>query len=299
MKTPVGLLIAAFVLGACASPVPPSDQDLIEAWRPIVKGARLHHVHLNVTDRREAIAYYLRHVDARAETFAGEDAVWVQRSWILFNEVKERPAPSAGTGINHIGWGAPDPRAEFERQKALGATFDPEITDIGVGLGGRAKTDFSFMYLIGPNGEIIELNTDEDDNFGHIHFYNRQPFTASGWYGNMFGLVESDPVFPGHATHYGIGDRMSRRHFGNVNTIFSLERGEAEIKPTTGTVIDHIGIAVPNLDAAMAAIKPYNVTILAQPATGGPGWRHAFIEGPDRVAIELIEDHTPQPKITD
>lgn len=299
MKTPTGLLIAAYVLGACASPVPPSDQDLIEAWRPIVKGARLHHVHLNVTDRREAIAYYLKHVDARAETFAGEDAIWVQRSWILFNEVKEKPAPSAGTGINHIGWGAPDPRAEFERQKALGATFDPEITDIGVGLGGRAKTDFSFMYLIGPNGEIIELNTDEDDNFGHIHFYNRQPHTASGWYGNMFGLIDSDPVFPGSAAPTGIGDRMSRRHFGNVNTIFSLERGEAEIKPTTGTVIDHIGIAVPNLDAAMAAIKPYNVTILAQPATGGPGWRHAFIEGPDRVAIELIEDHTPQPKITD
>ncbi|HOZ27214.1 MAG TPA: VOC family protein [Hyphomonadaceae bacterium] len=299
MKTPASFLVAALMLGACASPVPPSDQDLIEAWRPIIKGARLHHVHLNVTDRKEAIAYYLKHVDARAETFAGEDAIWVQRSWILFNEVKEKPAPSAGTGINHIGWGAPDPRAEFERQKALGATFDPEITDIGVGLGGPTKKAFSFMYLIGPNGEIIELNTDEDDNFGHIHFYNRQPHTASDWYGNMFGLAESNPVFPGQAAHYGIGDRMSRRHFGNVNTIFSLERGEAEIKPTTGTVIDHIGISVPNLDAAMAAIKPYNVTILAQPATGGPGWRHAFIEGPDRVAIELIQDHTPQPKITD
>ena len=299
MKTPVSLVIAAFVLGACASPAPPSDQDLIEAWRPIIKGARLHHVHLNVTDRKEAIAYYLKHVDAKAETFAGEDAVWVQRSWILFNEVKEKPAPSAGTGINHMGWGAPDPRAEFERQKALGATFDPEIKDIGVGLGGPAAKDFSFMYIIGPNGEIIELNTDEDDNFGHIHFYNRQPHTASGWYGNVFGMVESDPVFPGHAAHHGIGDRMSRRHFGNVNAIFSLERGEAEIKPTTGTVIDHIGISVPDLDAAMAAIKPYNVTVLAQPATGGPGWRHAFIEGPDRVAIELIEDRTPQPKITD
>ena len=301
MKTPACFAFAALILSACASDAPPpSDQDLIEAWRPIIKGARLHHVHLNVTDRKEAIAFYLKHVDVIATKFAGtEDAVWAQRSWILFNEVKERPAPSAGTGINHMGWGAPEPRAEFERQKALGATFDPEIRDIGVGLGGPAAKDFSFMYIIGPNGEIIELNTDEDDNFGHIHFYSRTPFTTSDWYGNMFGLTDSDPVFPGYAAHYGMGDRMSRRHFGNVNTIFSLERSGAEIKPTTGTVIDHIGISVPNLDAAMAAIKPYNVTILAQPATGGPGWRHAFIEGPDRVAIELIEDHTPQPKITD
>lgn len=301
MKTPACLAIAALILSACASDAPPpSDQDLIEAWRPIIKGARLHHVHLNVTDRKEAIAFYLKHVDVTPARFAGtEDAVWAQRSWILFNEVKDRPPPSAGTGINHMGWGAPDPYAEFARQKALGATFDPEIRDIGVGLGGPSAKDFSFMYIIGPNGEIIELNTDEDDNFGHIHFYSHKPFTTSDWYGNMFGLTDSNPVFPGYAAHYGMGDRMSRRHFGNINTIFSLQRGEAEIKPTSGTVIDHIGISVPDLDAAMAAMKPYNITVLAQPAAGGPGWRNAFIEGPERVAIELIEDHTPQPKITD
>lgn len=300
MKTPAGLAIAALMLGACAAAPPPSDQDQIEAWRPIIKGAQLHHVHLNVTDRKAAIAYYLKHVDARAEKFAGaEDAVWVQRSWLLFTEVKERPAPSEGTAINHMGWGAPDAHAEFARQKALGATFDTEIKDIGVGLGGPSAKDFSFMYIIGPNGEIIELNTDEDDNFGHIHFYSRQPQTASAWWGNMFGLTESNPVFPGYAAPFGMADRMSRRHFGNVNTIFSTERGEAEIKPTTGTVIDHVGISVPNLDAALAAIKPYNITILAPPAAGGPGWRHAFIEGPDRISIELIEDHTTKPQITD
>ena len=302
MKTPASLVMVAALLGACASApdVPPSDQDRIEAWRPLIKGAKLHHVHHNVTDRQEAIAYYLKHVDTRAEKFAGtEDAIWVQRSWLLFNEVAERPPSSEGTGIHHIGWGAPDAAAEFARQKALGATFDPEITDIGLGLGGPSAKAFSFMYIIGPNGEIIELNTDEDDNFGHIHFYSRQPHTTSGWYGNMFGLAESDPVFPGQAAHFGIGDRMARRHFGNVNTIFSGVRGEAEFKPTTSTVIDHIGISVPNLETALAAIRPYNITVLAEPKTGGPGWRHAFIEGPDRVAIELIEDRTAQPKITD
>ena len=65
--------------------------------------------------------------------------------------------------------------------EAQGAQFDPGLRDIGVGLGGPNAKDFSFMYIIGPNGEIIELNTDEDDNFGHIHFYSKQPFTTSGW----------------------------------------------------------------------------------------------------------------------
>lgn len=106
-------------------------------------------------------------------------------------------------------------------------------------------------------------------------------------------------MFAGYAAPFGMGDRMSRKHFGNVNTIFSMVRGEAEMKPTAGSVIDHIGISVPNLDAALAAIKPYNIKILAAPAAGGPGWRHAFIEGPDLVSIELIEDHTAQPQITD
>ena len=71
------------------------------------------------------------------------------------------------------------------------------------------------------------------------------------------------------------------------------------MKSTRGTVFDHIAISVPNLDIALAALKPYNITMLAEPAAGGPGWRHAFIEGPDRIAIELIEDNTPRPKITD
>ncbi len=114
MKTPASLVMAAAVLGACASApdAPPSDQDRIEAWRPLIKGAKLHHVHLNVTDRQEAIAYYLKHVDGRAEKFAGtEDAIWVQRSWLLFNEVAERPPSSEGTGIHHIGWGTTDAAA--------------------------------------------------------------------------------------------------------------------------------------------------------------------------------------------
>jgi len=299
MKFLTGFILASLALGGCVSADPPSAQDQAEAWRPIIKGAHFHHVHLNVTDRKAAIAYYVKHFDAKADVFAGtEDAVWTQRSWLLFNEVAEKPPSSEGTAINHIGWGALDAHAEFERQKTLGADFNTTIRNIGGGLGARDPAEFAFMYLNGPNGELIELNTDPDDNFSHIHFFGRQPHTTSMWYANLFGLTESPPVLSYYIAPVGT-EQMSRRFLDNVNTIFALSPAGSEMKSTRGTVFDHIAISVPNLDVALAALKPYNITMLAQPAAGGPGWRHAFIEGPDRIAIELIEDNTPRPKITD
>lgn len=298
MKTLAALALAIVALGACASDAPPTLQAQAEAWRPIIKGAHFHHVHLNVTDRKAAIAFYEKHFDAKAEVFAGtEDAVWVQRSWLLFNEVSERPPSSEGTAINHMGWSTPDAHAEFARQKMLDAPFNTEIRNIGGGLGARDPSEFAFMYLEGPNGELIEINTGEDNNFGHIHFFGRQPHTASLWYANMFGLTDAPPVFPYHVAPAGT-ERMSRRLIDNVSTIFSSRQGEDEMKPTRGTVFDHIAISVPDLDVALTAIEPYGVPVLAGPAIGGPGWRHAFIEGPDRIAIELIEDRTRQPQIT-
>jgi 4-hydroxyphenylpyruvate dioxygenase-like putative hemolysin len=72
-----------------------------------------------------------------------------------------------------------------------------------------------------------------------------------------------------------------------------------ELAPTRGRVIDHIGFAVDDLDAAIAHMKAAGVKVTAEPVARGQ-IKFAFIEGPDQVAIELIEDHSPQPaKIAD
>ena len=71
--------------------------------------------------------------------------------------------------------------------------------------------------------------------------------------------------------------------------------GINEIQPSRGTVNDHIGFSVPNLDEALKVFRANGVKITAEPVNVPGKLRYAFIEGPDKIAIELIEDHTDQP----
>lgn len=282
---------------AAAAKTPPSAEDAARKWGPIIPGAHFHHIHLNVRDRKAAIDFYVKHFKAIPAKYAGEDAVWVQRSWILFNEVKDAPPPSAGSAIDHFGWGAPNAPAEFQRQKAMGASFQTELRDISVGLGGQPG-QFYFMYVKGPDGAIIELNTDGDDNFGHIHMNSADAIATGAWYRNMFGLADAPPYFPHLVVQTGSG-RTSRQFFDNVNMIINPARPNTQFRSTRGTVTDHIAVSVPNLAQAMTAVRAHQIPVLEEPSDGpGKAYRHAFIEGPDKMAVELIEDHTGHPPIT-
>src|SRR5215203_3046523 len=81
-----------------------------------------HHVHLNSTDPQAAIEFYTTHLSGEKAKFDGDDAVWTQKSWLLFNKVKQQPSYEAVSPLFHIGWGAEDMKAEFIRQINLGTT---------------------------------------------------------------------------------------------------------------------------------------------------------------------------------
>lgn len=293
--------ILALALGAAPlsalSQAPPSAQDLAKAVGPIVAGAHFHHVHLNVKDRAAELAFYPRHFKARVARFADtEDAIWTQRSWILFNLVGTDPEPQAGTAISHFGFGAPDAKAEFARQQKLGATFMTELTDISRGLGGEPE-QFQFMYVRGPGGEQIEINTDPDSNFGHVHLSSADPLATGAWYRNMFGFTEAPPYFPHLVVQTGSG-RTSRQFFDNVNFIVAAARPDATFRSSANSIVDHIAVSVPNLDAALAAVRTRRVPVVRDAASGPKNaFRHAFIEGPDKILIELIEDKSTSPPL--
>ena len=63
-------------------------------------------------------------------------------------------------------------------------------------------------------------------------------------------------------------------------------------EPTKGRVVDHIGLSVDQLDPALARLKDEGVTITdpARSVLGGK-IKFAFIEGPDKMRIEVIEGH--------
>ena len=57
---------------------------------------------------------------------------------------------------------------------------------------------------------------------------------------------------------------------------------------TRGHLMDHIALAVTDLDAWIAKLRAGNVTLLEQVYTVGD-LRAVMIEGPSKEAIELIE----------
>lgn len=277
--------------------------------KPLIAGAHWHHVHINSVDPDKSIAYYGRHFNAEAARFAGDNAVKTQNSWLLFDKVDQPASIKMTSAIWHIGWGAPDPQAEFERQKALGNTIFTPLTDISRGLAAYGVSSFFFMYVASPDRTLIELNTAPTNEFGHLHLFSADPRTASEFYVRFFGATPKS-LGPGDqptrlqtaGAGFQIGSSWSLQ-LDNVNIIISPVasaqrdfaddwKGLTELQSPRGGVNDHIGISVSNLDRAIATFSAQGVPVLQQPATLAPNIRHAFVEGPDRIAIELIEDRS-------
>jgi catechol 2,3-dioxygenase-like lactoylglutathione lyase family enzyme len=257
--------------------------------------AHFHHVHLNATDPAAAVEFYTSRFKARKESFAGlGDAVWTGDSWLLFTKVDAPPPSELLSGIWHIGWGAQDMQSTYQQQLAKGTRFATPITDISDMVGGNRP--FFYAYVDGPDHALIELNTARHDNFGHVHLFSADPPAAGAWYAKHFG-------FRSFA-------RTEKRIYRNVQIapaafvtadhvsmiIYPVEYRGGGFVSTRGRVIDHLGFSVDDLDATLARVRSDRVNVTAQPRSVADGRiRSAFIEGPDQVAIELIQDSTTRP----
>jgi catechol 2,3-dioxygenase-like lactoylglutathione lyase family enzyme len=68
-------------------------------------------------------------------------------------------------------------------------------------------------------------------------------------------------------------------------------KGREDFDSTQGHTTDHIGFGVDKLDETLARLKADGVKITDQPrAIAGTKVRSAFIEGPDHLRIELVEE---------
>ena len=288
-------LCAAFVAAVAAQPPSPTP-----AAEPLV---HFHHLHLNTTDPEAAIVFYTKHFNCERAKFAGViDAVWTQKSWILFNKVDQPPPAEILSTIWHFGWGAPDMRKEYQRQLDMGAKFETPITDISdIGGNTGAHGLFYFAYVESPDHALIELNTSRNDRFGHIHLLSADPVATAEWYAKHFGIAN---------VHYQREKRMYRGvqigpsasfTIDNVNVIIypegyakdawpKLWADRTGFEPTKGRAVDHIGLSVDKLDSTLERLKSEGITVTDPPKSVlGGKVRFAFIEGPDRMRIELVE----------
>jgi catechol 2,3-dioxygenase-like lactoylglutathione lyase family enzyme len=290
------LLIASLM----AMPQQPSQQP------PQVQLAHFHHLHLNATDPDAAIEFYAKHFDSEKGKFGGTmNALWTQKSWILFNHVKQPPQSDVVSAVYHMGWGAEDMKAEYQRQLDLGAKFETPLTGgadlFGNGNPGRAY----FAYVDGPDHALIELNTTNNHVFQHIHMLSADPIATAQWYMKEFGGLQGFGSGPNQERRVVNGLQvfpMTSVRIDNINFIwfpkeFASEGvykkqwvGRSDFASPRGRVIDHFAFSVDNLDQALTRLTSDGVKILERPhKILGGRLKSAFIQGPDNIQIELVD----------
>jgi catechol 2,3-dioxygenase-like lactoylglutathione lyase family enzyme len=266
-----------------------------------VPDAHFHHLHLNATDPKADIEFYTAKFDSEKASFKGLiDAVWAQKSWMLFQKVPNAPPSEVVSPIWHFGWGAEDMNATYKKQLESGTTFATPLTDISDIGGGTTMGIFFYAYVLGPDSALIELNTSQNHQFGHLHLLSANPVAAGEWYAKHFGVKPRASAQVHMYRDVQIGPSSSFM-MDNVNVIiFPMEyaisshmpgwEDRKTFEPTKGRVVDHIGISVENLDDAIARLRKEGVTITDEPKSiAGGKVKFAFIEGPDRIRIEIIE----------
>jgi catechol 2,3-dioxygenase-like lactoylglutathione lyase family enzyme len=274
---------------------------LVCAARAADAQTHFHHAHLNSTDPAAAIDFYTTHLSGEKATFDGKDAVWTQKSWLLVTKVKQAPPSEIVSPLFHIGWGAEDMKAEFERQITLGTTFQTVLTD-GVELFGAGTRDRNFfMYLDGPDHVTIEVQSAMHHDFMHVHLFSDDPVAAAAWYQQHLGIatrtkLETVRAFRGIPTGPSASMQLDNVTFwiyptAHAKALYGGQwKGRAGFATNRGRALDHVAVSVDNLDDTLARLTREGVTILSRPRRAN-GLRSAFIEAPDKMELELVEGH--------
>jgi len=274
--------------------------------------AHFHHLHLNTTDPQAAIEFYTSRLESEKRKFAGvQDAVYAHKSWLLFTQVPSPPKSEISSGIWHMGWGGGDDMKDtYQKQLDRGTSFATPITDISDqcdGKGGNGR--FYFAYIDAPDHALIELNTTAASNryFGHVHLLSEDPIAAGEWYVKEFGLTRRGSGAPSREVRYRCGRQTGPSvslmmddvsviiyPIGNAKAAFpEVWKGRDQIESSEGHAIDHLGFSVDDLDRMLERLKGDGVKVIGEVrSVAGGKVRYAFIEGPDRVRIEVLEDRT-------
>jgi lactoylglutathione lyase len=119
----------------------------------------------------------------------------------------------------------------------------------------------------------------------HVHLRSPDPEATARWYQEMLSAEVIRTPQPDGST------RIDLMLGGSQKVFLAPVRAEgaqpAPDAPYLG--LEHIGLTVPDIDAATAELKRKGVRFTLDPTTPRPGVRIAFLRGPENVSIELIQ----------
>ena len=122
-------------------------------------------------------------------------------------------------------------------------------------------------------------------SYDHIHLRTRDPQATMAFYEKMFDAKRVEFVQSNGIPRVDLDL--------NGLTIFIAEVApDAKLPsaPASSYIgLDHLGLRVDDVDAAVSELKGRGAVILKGPVTIRPGVRIAFVQGPDNVRIELLQ----------
>jgi catechol 2,3-dioxygenase-like lactoylglutathione lyase family enzyme len=267
-------------------------------------------------------------LSATTTTFNGFEAVKTGNLFILFSKVAAPPQnelTGPQTSVWHFGWNTPDSRQYNQRFRAMGLTIalmwdaaDGALVDMSSdtlpGLptqeqilelrakGVQPARMGGFGYLRGPDGAMIEnAQAGTTERFNHVHMYHEHPNCAMRWYATHLGgrlaaaIPDGDcqtktyapPTWPSFAKTGFVREPSGAVNFDDIQILIRPWPGGGLVS-TRGKLVDHWALSAADLSATVARLKSEGVRILEDIRAWGNS-RAALIEGPDRIAIELVE----------
>ncbi|MFN7914118.1 MAG: VOC family protein [Vicinamibacterales bacterium] len=216
----------------------------------------------------------------------------------------------SGDVPNAPGGGFPTQEQVLELREK-GVTVDPAVTGGGFG------------YLRGPDGVMIEnAQSGNVERFNHVHMYHEHPSCAMQWYVTHLGAqmpgggrggagrgaaapagtvpgtsgdcasnprtVYSPPTFPSFAKGGFVREPSGGVNFDDISILVRPWPGGG-LASTRGRLYDHWAVSTTDLDKTMTRLKSEGVKVLEEIHPWG-ALRAAMIEGPDRIAIEVVEE---------
>jgi len=166
-----------------------------------------------------------------------------------------------------------------------------------------------FGYLRGPDGALIEnAQSGQVERFNHVHMYHEHPLCAMRWYATHLGAtlpqgrgagaptaaagadcrqLYAPPTWPSFAKTGFVREPSGGVLFDDISISIRPWPGGGLVS-TRGHIVDHWALSVADLTPTVARLKREGIKFLDEIHPWG-NTRAAMIEGPDRIAIELVE----------
>jgi catechol 2,3-dioxygenase-like lactoylglutathione lyase family enzyme len=253
------------------------------------------HVHLNVVDPAKSIAWYNAVFEVAKKTnVAGWDAIQSENMYLLFSKVMHAATTAPDTAIWHFGWGSTNMEADYPKHVANGVPFATPMTKLGTGT--------LFAYMKAPDGNLVEINSSNTHAFIHVHLYSAAPLCAAEWYEKYLGARRvqrpgqpqpGDCHVPFAAPTEPLGvirQPAATVRLDEINLIIYPQQKPGSLVSTRGHVNDHIAVTYPNVAVALDRLRRMGANVLEDVHNfGNTALKAAMIEGPDEMAIELVE----------